>query len=149
MSENAEHRDYWRRQHRILAHYLAHEAWVRGLDCVALERHHLSVFLGLQRFKRSHIEWLCSDVSPWFPHYVTYERKSSSYSLHSIFLSRLPISDFLSGDELHTEDRISRIPCRAPKTAMLVAPDSDDDFPDETNVLSRLAHLAAGLIEPI
>ena len=148
MPKNEEHRDYWRRQHRILAYYLAHEAWVRGLDCVALERAHLQTFLELRRFKDVHIKWPCSDVEPWFPVTVPVYANNDPNSIHSLYFSRLPIADSVFEGVMFTIDRIAAMPRRSPKTAMLIGPGSEDEFPDEATALSHLAQLAAGLIDP-
>src|ERR1700687_3759584 len=75
----------------MIGQYFAIQAWLRGLDCIILERCDLETFLGLQRFKSSRIEWLQSDLKPWFPYQSVSYKSSSPSSIESIYLSRLPL----------------------------------------------------------
>jgi hypothetical protein len=52
------------RRHHIIGHYLAVQAWIRGLDCIVLDRADLEFFLGLQRFKSVRVTWLREDLRP-------------------------------------------------------------------------------------
>jgi hypothetical protein len=70
------HRESCRRQHRILGHYLAVQAWIKGLDCGVLLRKDLEKFLDLERFKKTRIEWLCEDLMPWFKHHYIFRELS-------------------------------------------------------------------------
>ncbi len=97
-----QHRLACRRQHRVLGQYLAMQAWVRGLDCIALEKRDLEHYLGLERLKGTRFEWFRDDVTPWFPHQETYEISGRENSLHSLFLARVPIAAHLpSGHHVH------------------------------------------------
>src|SRR2546425_367851 len=73
------HREFCRRQHRVIGHFLALQAWRRAVDCIVLERQHLESFLGLERFKRARQEWLMTDLLPWFPS-VAFSSRSSHCS---------------------------------------------------------------------
>ena len=56
------HREFCRNQHRIIGHYLAVQAWLRGLDCIVLVRGDLQTFLALERFKGTRVDWLQEDL---------------------------------------------------------------------------------------
>ena len=68
-----QHRLACRRQHRVLGQYLAMQAWVRGLDCIVLEKRDLDHYLSLERLKEPRVQWVRDDLTPWFPHQETYE----------------------------------------------------------------------------
>lgn len=145
---NDQHREYCRRQHRILAQYLAVCAWLQGVDCIALEAHHLKRFLGLERIRGTRRRWLCNDVRPWFPYQHTYDLTGTEASLHSIFLSRVPVSEFLSNDSLTTPRRIRRMGKNSPKTRLFLSLTGRKAFPNEEEIISHLAQLSAGLMAP-
>ena len=136
------HREYCRRQHRTLGQYLATEAWLRGIDCLVIERVDLLSFLGLKQFKSERISWLQKDLEPWFPYQV---RSPSHSSLGDLFLSRVPIADFLPGDSMTTDDRIARMPSDAPLTQKF---SKGRRFPSEEEIIAHLAKLSAGLVLP-
>lgn len=142
------HRESCRRQHRVLSHYLAIQAWVRGLDCIVLVRDDLERFLGLKRFKSIRIEWLREDMKPWFPNQVAYYRTNAASSIHSLFLSRIPIEKHLPGGSMTTDQRISRMKAGAPSTARFSKTRSRSQIPDEKEIVAELAVLAAGLDQP-
>src|SRR5262245_58210824 len=87
------HRNFCQRQHRILVHFLAIQAWTHGLECIAVDRDYLRKFFGLWNFKRTRIDWLIADAQPWFPYIELYWY--SSGALASIFFSRVPMESFL------------------------------------------------------
>src|SRR6266513_5147329 len=97
------HRESCRRQHRVLGHYLAVQSWVRRLDCIVLERQDLKSFLELKRFKSRRVQWLQEDLTPWFPHQTPYYSARSKSSIHSLFLSRVPMEKHLPGGTMTTE----------------------------------------------
>src|SRR5271157_2480431 len=65
---NKAYREFFRRRHRIVATYLALQAWRHNLDCIVLDRWALERLFELERFKNSRISWLREDLEPWFPH---------------------------------------------------------------------------------
>ena len=78
------HRVSCRRQHRVFGQYLALQAWIRGLECIVLERRDLENYLKLERLKEARVDWFKDDLLPWFPHQETYEMGGDNYSLHSL-----------------------------------------------------------------
>ena len=140
------HREACRRQHRVLGHYLAIQAWLRGLDCIALQREDLEAYLGLERFKSERIKWLTEDLAPWFPYKSAFYKSSAASSLHSLFISRVPIGKWLPTTTLTTAARIQKIAADAPKTG-LFAPKPKDRVTEE-DIVRYLALLDSGLVAP-
>jgi hypothetical protein len=140
------HRDSCQRLHRIVANYLAHQAWLRQLDCIVLIRADLTHFLQLARFKSTRIEWLLADMKPWFPYQVPYYKTGSSSSIHSLFLSRDPIAKHLPSGSMTTAARISRMADYAPRTEMYFK--SGTVRPAESEIIGDLALLSTGLSVP-
>lgn len=143
-----EHRAACQRQHRVLGHYLAVQAWLRGLDCIAVEREDLETYLGLERFKSERIKWLLHDLKPWFPHNSPFYKSTAESSLHSLFLARVKIGAWLPTSTLTTAQRIAKIPQDAPKTALLFTPEAGKKRVQESEVVRFLAILDSGLTAP-
>ncbi|HEX8822718.1 MAG TPA: hypothetical protein VF794_22515 [Archangium sp.] len=143
------HREYCRRQHRLLAHHLSIEVWCAGDDCVLLEREQLEEFLKLERFKSTRIQWLLEDLAPWFKHTYPVYSGSALDSLQALYLSRVPIDKkcIVSPDETEVDElilwmrekgiRINRLESISQLTPLT-----------EEQLVPRLALLAAGLAEP-
>jgi hypothetical protein len=144
-SEQA-YRDACRRQHRVIANYLAVEAWRRGLDCIVLVRSDMETLLGLERFKSARVAWMRSDFEPWFPYQEAYYSTRARDSIQTLFLSRVPISEHLSSRSMTTERRIALMGADAPRTKRFSGPRTR--VPSEAQIVSRLAVLAAGLDVP-
>lgn len=90
MATPKEYREALRRNHRLLASYLAMWAWQHGVDCVACRRTQLLPFFGLERMRDQRIDWLKSDIKDLFPHsWATVDATSNVYS--TLYLSRKPI----------------------------------------------------------
>lgn len=145
---NDPHREACRRQHRIVAQYLAVQAWQRRLDCIVLVRNDLEKFLGLTRFKSARVDWLREDLKPWFPYQSPYYRTGSPSSIHSLFLSRVPIDLHLPTGSMTTEQRIKKMKDDAPPTARFSETLSEGEVPTEKDIVAELAVLSAGLDAP-
>ena len=92
MATPPEYRDALRRNHRLLASYLALWAWHHGVDCVALPRNQLLPFLRLKRMRDQRVDWLMADIKDLFPHaWATVDSQSNVYA--TLYLSRKPIPD--------------------------------------------------------
>ena len=137
-TRNDPHRDYCRRQHRIIGHYLALTAWLRGLDCIVLVRSDLEKFLGLERFKSIRVKWLKEDLKPWFPHQEDYYNTSMPSSIHSLFLSRVSISSYLPEGSMTTEARIAQMPIESPRTERFSRSQTGKEVPPEAEMVSYL-----------
>lgn len=60
------YRQFAARQHRILAFYLAVQAWRNGKVGVALRKDVLKKYLGITDLKSERIRWLTDDTADWF-----------------------------------------------------------------------------------
>lgn len=142
------HRKSCKRQHRVIGNFLSMQAWLLGVDCIVLIRSDLEKFLGLKRFRSTRIKWLLQDLRPWFRYQEDYYSTSSSpSSIHTLFLSRVPIKPYLTEESMTTSQRINRMPDEAPKTK-LFSKAPLGKMHDESQIVSQLAQLASGLIEP-
>lgn len=145
---NDPYRDACRKEHRLIGHYLAVQAWIRGLDCIVLVRHDLEALFALERFKSARIEWLKEDLRPWFPEQQAYYRSGAESSIDALFLSRVPVKLFLPRGTMTTDARINGMPEDSPKTERFTSTSSKKDVPTKEEILSFLAFLDAGLIDP-
>ena len=143
------HRQACQRQHRVLGHFLAIQAWLRGLECFAIERSQLEVFLGLERFKSQRIRWLKQDLAPWFPHQVAFFRSNAESSLSTLYIARVPIESWFSEESLTTEERIAELDDNAPKTEVFSAPPKGRRYLKKADIAQYLALLDSGLEPPI
>lgn len=156
-----------RRQHRSIALFAVIQCWLRKLDGVAFKRVDLERLLGLERFKQTRIEWLEEDLREFFPYQTTKTwANKPGWSFAAIYVSRVPIEDFLPGGNISTEERIKRMPKKGPrlgvfelwedshtKNAAKVFKDAVPFFADSANyderlLSSYLALLAQGQISP-
>lgn len=145
---NNPHREACRRHHRVIGHYVAVKAWILGLDCIVLSRVELERFLGLQRFKATRVRWLKEDLKPWFPRQVAYYKTRSPSSIHSLYLSRVEIESHLAKGTMTNKRRISRMAADAPSTGLFSENLKPSEIPDEKQMVSELAVIAAGLDSP-
>lgn len=145
------HRQACQRQHRVLGHFLAIQSWLRGIDCIAIERDDLKSFLGLMKLEQVRVEWVLEDLSPWFPFNNVYELSGAAQSLHSIYFSRLEIESFLNQNAktMPSEARIKALPVGAPKTQLFFSnPKNNLVRLTEIDVVKYLAILDSGLSLP-
>ncbi len=139
-------REGCRRHHRMIGHYLALQAWTRKLDCIVLDRSDLKSFLGLERFKTSRIKWLMEDLKPWFPYQKSYTKSGTESSIHSLYLSRVPIDNHLPAGTMTTTERINRMSEDAPPTRRYKRQGAS--APSLQRILAYVCVLAAGLTAP-
>lgn len=142
------HREASRRQHRVLGHFLAVQAWLRGLDCIVLVRGDLEAFLGLERFKSQRVAWLKEDLEPWFPQQQAYYKSKSPSSLSSLFLSRVALTDWLASGTMSTEARIKKVAKDGPKVERFSNAMKGRRAVRESDVVRYLAILDSGLSAP-
>lgn len=142
------HREYARKQHRIIGHYLAIQSWIRNLDCIVLTRSDLEGFLGLERLKSARVEWLKEDLSPWFKFQQPYFNSSSPTSINSLFLSRVAFDGYLPEGSMTTDERITGIASNGPATAKFIPEDSHWLPPTEPDMIGQLAIISSGLSVP-
>jgi hypothetical protein len=142
------YRGYCTRQHHVLGHYLAVQAWNRGLDCIVLQRADLEFFLGLQRFKSVRVDWLREDLRPWFTHQEAYYKTGAPSSIHSLFLGRVSVTAFLPKGSMSTALRFAGMSPGAPKTAVFFDPAWVSERPSAADMVSQLALLSSGVSIP-
>jgi hypothetical protein len=143
-----DYRSACQRQHRVLGHFLSIQAWLRGVECLVLDRRDVEAFLVLERLKKERINWLREDVQPWFPFQHAYERDSSGYSLHSIYVSRTPIEKWLPEGSMTTAARLAAMRRGSPKCEVFVEPPSGHRRLNELDVAKYVALLNGGLVHP-
>lgn len=139
------HREYCRRQQRTLGHWLATEAWLRGVDCIVIEAADVLSFLGLDRFKSARAAWLEDDLRPWFPYQIFRPAPGSTPSTPDLYLSRFPIEEFVHGGPMKADDWIAQLPTNALRAENFSA---RGRFPSEEEIVGDLAKLSAGLASP-
>jgi len=104
-----------RRKHRGLSLFAVIQCWIRQTDGVAFARKDLERLLGLVRFKSTRVRWLELDLKELFPHLETYWRVGKTRSLHSVFVSRVPLKPYLPKGEMTTQQRITGIRPKGPR----------------------------------
>ena len=142
------YREACQKEHRLIGHYLAVQAWVRGLDCIVLVRHDLEALLGLKRFRSTRIQWLSDDLKPWFPFQHKYYNSNALSSINTIYLSRVDMDSFLPKGSMTTAKRLREMPESSPKTERFTIGSAKRDVPTREEIVSTLAFLNAGLLDP-
>jgi hypothetical protein len=142
------YREFCRRDHRIIGHFLAVQSWLRGLDCIVLVRGDLEAFFGIKRFESTRIKWLEEDLKPWFPSQTAYYRTKAPSSIHSLFLSRVPMDKYLPNRSMTTEERVERAAAHAPPIERLTTKQDGSEVPSLAKIVSSLSVFAAGLEAP-
>lgn len=132
------YREANRRSHRLLGHYLALTAWIRGVDCVAVVKDELFPFLGLKkRMEMERIKWLTEDAKPLFPYsWWTQSKKTGGYS--TLFLSRLRFPKDARLGFLVNEDRIKQFEAAGLKGSLI-------ELPTEAEMVRLLSSAMVGL----
>lgn len=98
-----------RRQHRTIAVFAVIQCWLRNLDGIAFQRPQLERLLGLDRFKRTRVDWLKEDLREFFPHVKIYRYAGKEYSLASVIVARVEIKSHLPKGTMTTEQRIKGV----------------------------------------
>jgi hypothetical protein len=154
-----------RRQHRAVGLFAVIHCWLRGLDGLAFQRRQLERLLGLERFKGTRVEWLREDFREFFPHQEVFWATGKNHSLHSLVLSRVPLTGALPTGAMSTAARIANMRPGGPRVALfemwaeptkglneafegLVPFFADRANFDERFLASYLALLAQGQISP-
>jgi hypothetical protein len=141
------HREACRRHHRVIAYYCAHQAWLRGLDCILIRRSEMEKLLGIERFKGERLTWMREDFKPWFPHQEFYWRSGSPNTFSSVYFSRVDIEPHLPSGTMTDQQRVDRMDSTAPRTGLLF-PKGRTAIPSIEEMATELALLGAGLKNP-
>lgn len=141
--------NYYRRRHRIVGHYLALQSWLRGLDCVVLDRNEVLAFLNTKETGKKRIKQFKADVAPWFKFVKPYYKKGSSTYIRSLFLSRINLDSYLPQGLMSTDQRMTKaIAATDGKLSIERFSRTDSKVPSETEMVSDLTLFATGLKTP-
>jgi hypothetical protein len=102
-----------RRQHRTISLFAVIQCWQKGIDGLVFKRRHMERLLGLERFKKKRVQWLKEDLEELFPYQETFWSNKKSFS--SLFVSRMPLKEFIPRGNMSTERRIKNIAKEGPK----------------------------------
>jgi hypothetical protein len=129
-----------------MGHYLAIEAWTRGLDCIILERSDINAYLMLERVEKTHLQWLREDIGPWFKYQTPlYRKRTGTFSV--LLLSRVELREELIKPTMPTQARLELLNGNGIRTGLLFNT-SETVRLGVDEVLPHLTALAAGLKEP-
>jgi hypothetical protein len=135
------YREFGKRTNRVLAAYLAVIAWVRDLDCVALDRDELIRLWGLKkRVEEQRQNWLKNDVKRFFPYFKSLVYAKGPQKFAGVFLSRRPFPEGCFADSLVTAKRVKLMTNNGLKSGEV-------KLPPETEMLAYLTSIVHGLIE--
>jgi hypothetical protein len=84
------------------------QCWMRGLDGIVFQRHHVERLVGLERFRGTRVEWLKDDLREFFPHLKTLVYKNDSFA--SIFASRRKFDRIWVDGPMGDDARIKKMP---------------------------------------
>lgn len=142
--------EHYRRQHRIVGHYLALTAWIRGLDCIVLDRGDVQSLLRVSNTGDDRVKQFVADIKPWFQFHKPYYKPGSKTFLRSLFLSRASLDPYLPKGRMGVDQRISRAITanEALKIERFSNIRGSNPVPSETEMVSYLALLAAGIKAP-
>ena len=141
---------YWKdfqRQHRIVANYLALQAWLRDLDCIVLKRSDLKSFFGMESTTKKHIKRFTSDIKAWFRYSQPYYREDSDTYIRFLFLSRVEFTLPARYGSMNLHQLIEAIKEKLPRVAQFSGPDFHNLL-SQDEIISDSALLTAGLKEP-
>lgn len=141
-----EYRDAFRRQNRMVAHWIAVKAWAQGVDCVVIDRSHIQQLYGTVVLKKKKVEWFQEDIRPWFPYQESYYYHGSLPA--SVFASRLPIKDFLPEGAMVDHTRIERMKHGGPNALVLRDVLKSGDLPEIDEMVKELALYSMGISAP-
>lgn len=144
MEKNEDYRTYCSRTHAVIGYFLANRAWVRGLDCIVLEKEDLEAFLFLEKIKRTRADWFIDDAKQWFPFS---KRLDVGASLGCLFLSRKPLPKWPEGS-FSTEGWIQHLGDALPKAEPFYKSPAPKRL-TELDVVSYLASMNYGIIHPL
>lgn len=142
--------ELYRRQHRVVGHYLALQAWLRGVDCVVLDRKDIQALFHITNTGEDRIKQFRADIAPWFRVFRPFYPKSSRTLIRSLFLSRVGLNaDVLKG-LMTTDQRITKM--RTADGSLKIERFSSwfnsSDIPKEVDMVSDLVSYATGLNHP-
>lgn len=93
-SENDIYREAARREHRSFAMQLAVRALASRVQCVAFAYEDLKVVFGLSSLRDTRVDWICHDIRPWFPFWITDADRCVRPGRLPLFLSSIELPEF-------------------------------------------------------
>jgi len=142
--------EYYRRRHRIVGHYLAITAWIRGVDCIVLDRNDLQSLLSISNTGTDRVDQFVKDIKPWFKYDKPYYKPKSKTFVRSLFLSRASLDSYLPKGLMGIDERIARAATANGelKIERFSNIRGSNPIPAEMDMVSNLALLAAGIKTP-
>ena len=137
--ENKVQRESYKRNHKLLAIYLAITAWKLGVDCVIVQRNQLLPFLDIGRAEGSRFKMIEEDVKDFFPYVAPFhvgEKAQGAFA--ALYLSRYPIPEETDFELMSDEDRAIALIGKGLKTAVV-------EIPTEAEIIKELACMTHGL----
>lgn len=93
-SENDIYREAVRREHRSFAMQLAVRALASRVQCVAFAYEDLKIVFGLSSLRDARVDWICHDILPWFPFWITEADRCVRPGRLPLFLSSIELPNF-------------------------------------------------------
>ena len=147
-----------RRQHRGLGMFCALYCWNHDKKAVVVQKEVLLRYLGLERMKEKRFEWICEDISAYFPHIF---QKTTSVDM--LVFSKIPESDISASknDVIQFTPKVLNLAAYN-SLCILDGGDKTQDFIDESMpflsevnnlheyaITNTLTMLACGVISPV
>lgn len=131
------YREELRRDHQLLANYLALWAWQKKVDCVVVPKAPLFNYLKISRMEKTRLNRLKADVNELFPHAsAMYLTGLGSYA--NVYLSRVEFPSEFPWGSMSTAKRIERLA----RAGVLAA---EATIPSEAQMITELALMTNGL----
>jgi hypothetical protein len=142
--------ELYRRQHRIVGHYLALQAWLRGVDCVVLDRHDLQALFHITNTGEDRIKQFKADTKPWFRIFKPFYPKTSRTFIRTLFLSRVDLNPDVIKGLMTTDQRITKMKTADGnlKIERFSSWYTSSSIPKEADMVSDLVAYATGLKHP-
>ena len=88
------YREFAKRQHRMLAAYMAMVAWRNGVECIHISRESLLGFLGVEKLRQEREDWISEDMQTWFPNISFWQDPDKNgFYVESVSFSRVPLAE--------------------------------------------------------
>ena len=134
------YREFAKRTHRTMAAYLSIVAWVRDLDCVAIDREEIVRFWGLaKRVVDQRVTWLQEDVKLYFPFVQGLEFQPKKFA--GVFLARRQFPQDTFAEPMTNGKRTKALTGMGFCSAVI-------SLPAEVEMLTELTAIIHGLAEP-
>ena len=139
--------ELYRIQHRIVAHYLALQAWVRCIDCIVLVRGDLKALFDIENTGKDRLQQLIADMKPWFSCIRPYYREGSETYVRCLFLSRVEFNLPSQHGRVKVTQLMEEVGHHLPRIGRF-SKKGVLEVPSHIDIVSNLALFAAGMKTP-